>query len=1010
MIRLFLCFISLVSIRCLTAQVDLDHVSRFASTEILETVRIKKVVEGPYGFVWLATNDGLFRFDGSRLDLMFKGHFEDLDIDQVNSQFVFTSREHLILHKFSGNKTEIILKNALVEGDHILQTTVVINDSTYLVGSSYGLTQYSLRDGAIKSLQLISPDGTRGYVTVAEQDPLITDVVWVGTKSGLYEYHLSSGSYQRHWLNYFKDDRELALNLLDALYIHSDGMIYWGSWGAGLAIYDPITGEYDHLLSEVGNRTNTHVYSIIPESDSAIWISATMGAVSFNPLTGAAKSYLQSDNITDPVMDLGPVMIDKMGRYWIGYVNGLRIHDPNQSHIEIIDCPLMTNARHYIPRRVSFGRNQDLLYLAVDFSEGLYTYNLRNKNWNIYNFEGVKPNKELRIWDALWSGDTLWILERQGLYYYKEGSGIVKEIPLNLSQESYRFRSFATVTKDEFWMSSNLRGIYMAYPSRGELKHYTEIKAFKNHDFLQHVDKLHLDQNGLLWLGYKNHLWVYIPETSHFIDISANVNDGQPFLYLHDFYEDAKGIWLSTYSGVYLIQRTDGDQFESTRITTISTNNVLTDLEGDVWLITERSITKINSHNDLSQRYTKNDGLPNTGRYGYERIDRFNDDRLFLSGRKVFAIFHPNDLIPAPETPQPYFVSAFVDGIETKLHGLGLSLNYLNLEPNQNSVTIDFSAISFSSRINNRFRYKLEGVNEDWVVTGAGSKGPTYVNLQGGDYRFYVEATGTGDNWGAPAIIEIKVGEYWWQKLWVQLLLALLALCMLFVIYRIRIGRMRKQNEIQMQIVDLERKALQAQMNPHFIFNAMNSIQNLVAKSDEKGAIFYLGRFGKLLRSVLDNSNDSYVSLSKELELVENYILLESLRFQGVFKYDIDVDPALDYSDIKIPGFIIQPVVENAIQHGLIPKKGEGELKIALRQNGAILSCIVEDNGVGRQASASSNKNKGGSSVGLKILKSRLELHSQGDIEGEVIFIEDLYSEDGSPSGTRVNIKLPIQN
>ena len=1007
-LRFTLCLVLLTVGLCSKAQIDLDLAIRLPNTEVLETASIKKIVEGPYGFMWIATDEGLFRFDGSLLTPIFHGDFEDIDIDEINDRLVFTGRERLILYGYLGHNTRVIPKSEIIEGNFILQTTIVLNDSVYVVGSSYGISILHCKEGLIKSFQLPGLNDRKAEVTTAERDPLNTDNLWFGTKAGLFSYAISTGEYKHHWLKCNQVEDEIALNVLDAVYIHSDGRIFWGSWGGGLAIYDPATGQYENEDLELNRRLHSHVYAIVPESDSIVWVSTTKGAFRYNTLAGKRVAHLASEAIQDPVLDLGPVLIDRMGRFWIGYVNGLRVLDPNKSQIEIIECPLFTNEKFYIISSVSQHKDPQKIYLTVDFSDGLYSYDVINKHWHCYPPLVDKQSAEFRSVDAFWEGDTMWILDRQRIYYFVEGSSRVVELPLKLENQSYRFRSFAKVAKDKIWVISGLAGLYEVRPSKGKITHYSDIPELAGADVLQSVRYMTMDHGGNVWFGLKNQLYLYRINESRFIDISPHVNNGEPFLDIYSLYATANGLYMATKKGVFEIQNLGEDTFNVKLLTSVPAKDIFR-TNDDMWLTTGQSITQLDIADGALQQFTRNEGLPRAGRNGYERIDQLEDGRMFLSGRRQFGIFYPEGLEPALQPPVPYFAKVSVDGIERPLSGLGLSLSYITMDPDQNSIAFDFSAISYASQINNRFRYKLEGVNADWTQAGFGSEGPTYTNLSGGNYRFLVEASNSEENWGAPAIIEIEVKEYWWQMLWVRIALTLAAIGILYVVYRIRIQRMHEQNALQMQVVDLERKALQAQMNPHFIFNAMNSIQNLIAKGDERNAMFYLGRFGKLLRSVLDNSNFKFVSLEKELELLKNYILLESLRFEGTFKYKFEIDPSLTYSDVKIPGFIIQPIIENAIQHGLIPRKGDGQLNIRLESKGASVVCSVEDNGVGRVASSKSNKNSDKSSVGLKILESRLTSYHKSGMEYEAIRFEDLFAKDGSPAGTRVVIYLPIQ-
>jgi ligand-binding sensor domain-containing protein len=1009
MLRYIICLVFVFNLAYVLGQADLHKAVTFKNTDALNSTLIKKIVEGPFGFIWIATGDGLFRFDGSLLYPVFEGDFEDIDIDRTNEQFVFTSRENLILRSFSGSKTAIIPKDSLIEGDHILQAMLVVDDSTYWIASTYGVTSYHTEKGKERTVQLYNPEGRLANLTAIARDPFNDKILWLGSKSGLYSFNMGTNQYEQHWLrNEFRLDRELELNSIDALYVHTDGNIYCGSWGAGLAIYNPSSGTMHHFTSELSERDFPHVYAILPESDTTIWISTTTGAGNYNINTGVMSSYLQSNTVDDIVLDIGPVMIDNKGRYWIGYFHGLSMLDPRKSQIEKIECEIMTNQRSYIPRSVTLGRDPDLLYLTVDFSDGLYTYHLKTDTWHCIKTEGAAPDWQFRPWETHWQSDTLWILEWEGLYYYIEGAKFLVKHASEADQRQYWFTSFAWVDNDEVWMVSRYRGLYLLDSKTGELTHYSEIDMFSEHDFLNTLSKVHTDVDGRVWLCSKNQLYVYIPDEFRLVDLTAKINNGQPFLDVNSISEDEQGIWLTTASGIYMIQYGDGDEFNSTRVSDINTICIASDGQSRIWIAKPESITVLNWKTGSSQKFTEYTGLPNTGRHGIERIELVHEDLLFMSARKTFALFRPGDLRTIADPPVPYLVSAAVDGIASDITSLGLSLNKLNIPPDQNSITIDYSAIAYTSQIDIHYRYKLEGVNNEWVAASVDNKGPTYANLAAGKYRFLVSAAGADEKWSSPAILEMNVGAYWWQQNWFYATLGFLGLTILVSVYQIRLSRVRKNSKVQLLIMDLEKKALQAQMNPHFIFNAMNSIQHFMAKKDEKKAMFYLNRFSKLLRSILDSSTHSYVSLKNEMEMLENYILLESLRFEGAFKYEINRAANLEYHDIKIPGFIIQPVVENAIKHGLLPKKADGILKITLTHGDEVVNCTVEDNGVGRKNTELSDSKGGHSSMGIKILRSRLNLYNRDSV-ADMIVIEDMHADDGYPSGTRVHIKLPIQ-
>jgi len=206
-------------------------------------------------------------------------------------------------------------------------------------------------------------------------------------------------------------------------------------------------------------------------------------------------------------------------------------------------------------------------------------------------------------------------------------------------------------------------------------------------------------------------------------------------------------------------------------------------------------------------------------------------------------------------------------------------------------------------------------------------------------------------------------------------------------------------------------KALRAQMNPHFIFNSLSSIQHLVLKSDTPAALKYLSKFSQLMRSTLENSIEKNVTLAEEIKLLETYLDLESLRFDGNFSYEIRVEKHLNTHLLEVPLLIIQPFVENAILHGLLYKKeGEKKLIITFSEDAHHIIATIEDNGVGRKASKAVQEKSakpGKISRGMELTQKRIEIiKTQPEKAGSYV-IEDLTDNSGKPSGTRVIVKIP---
>jgi LytS/YehU family sensor histidine kinase len=214
--------------------------------------------------------------------------------------------------------------------------------------------------------------------------------------------------------------------------------------------------------------------------------------------------------------------------------------------------------------------------------------------------------------------------------------------------------------------------------------------------------------------------------------------------------------------------------------------------------------------------------------------------------------------------------------------------------------------------------------------------------------------------------------------------------------------------ELQQQAAELEMQALRAQMNPHFIFNSLNSINMFILENNKLQASEYLSRFSKLIRLILQNSQEPFIPLEKELEALQLYLQLESLRFDQKFEYKITIDDEIDSTMMKVPPLMIQPYAENAIWHGLMHKNEKGHLDIELYQQDEILFCKITDDGIGREKAAEL-KSKSGSihkSVGTKITESRMAI-MQMNGNTQSVEIKDLVYANGAAAGTEVIIKIP---
>ncbi len=705
---------------------------------------------------------------------------------------------------------------------------------------------------------------------------------------------------------------------------------------------------------------------------------------------------------------------DKDGNFWIATHEGILYAQPQVFKSHLQDQPEGFNELYSIYQlkdgTLLAGGNRGRLFKKVDdHFEMAYP-----------NAKTIFPHAELKSICEMPDGD-LWLgsgyegLARQSnnklQYFFKDGG--------------YGDKTFLRMysgKKGELWTTGD--------------KNVTHIKKGRNDSlqFTQYTYKQEVTDNPIIrslvespgGKVYVGSTWGLATIRGNYLDL-ISLQKEQSFA-ITDMQMSREGkVWIATQGNGLLLCRFVQDSLVIEK--QLTTNDglssdiflkLLVDKDNILWAVAYNAINRIEQLGNDIKIVSKNiDRALLKG--DYQGVDMIQDNKgiIWMATSSGLLSFDPAVYAKTITAPVLYIEKITVLQDENRKSQLLQSDGSTTVElgPKQNSLEFLFTGIHYSNPDAVLYEYRLIGQDTNWIKLG-NTRQLTLRNLPAGKYMLQVRAAAGSNQWSNMATWPFIVKAAFWQTGWflALALLAIAAIVYYFVRQRIKTLRNKAatQRDFERQIARVKMNMLRAQMNPHFIFNSLNSINNFILKNDPQNASGYLTKFSRLMRMILDNSRSEWVSLENELGALDLYIQLESIRFDHVFEYRLMLDHSIDPAQVVIPPLIIQPYVENAIWHGLLYRERPGGLLLLeIKRVDELLSIKVEDNGVGRQAatdmrSRSALKKK---SHGMKITGERLDIVNTTYDVNTNIEVEDLYDENKQGCGTRVLITLNyIQN
>ena len=1001
----FLLFFSLSS----EAQERIFVFEHIKDTDGLPNNYINQFLQDRDGYLWITTFDGLIKYDGL--------HFENFRYNRLDSTSISDNTLGAIAQDSDGNiwicnhfgglsikrkESEQFISNKDPEfpklSSQSLTSIATSRDGRIWIGGDQGLELVQIKHDKFE----IVPTGIE-FENENEESESIHSIfidsheqIWVGCDSGLYQL-----VYQNKWE---------AKKIFDkpVIFIREDrnGDLWFTTKEEKNRFYK-LNQENSAIMSisnAVTERINSDV-SMCFDKDNRLWYSEFgSGLKVYDPQLDLLVFESDKNSNLEGNRFFRPPFCDNDGNVWIGARGILKYNYPKGFNNYFLKKPENKNNSF-----LSF----DGTYLWMGFNDfGMVRIHPETNEEVLYDFtkNGVEDPRLVMQMITIDDGLRLFISFNQVNLFDITSGQVIKTYPLSGTN-----RALYKDSQSRIWIGG-ITGLHLFDPLIGITKTYKiESESNSNRQFIQgitedHSGKIYVISGTLGFAALDENVGRLIK-----IDLAAGHQSNLKQENINDMCFDRKKkvFWLGTESGVVKYEPSKKD------IKIYDVNNGLKndyiqalqlDLSNQLWVSTNSGLARLDETDESFTNYGIEDGLLNAIYYNRSKT-ALPDGQLFFGGQNGIDFFHPENLRTNSNPPRVVCSFVKVNGrYWTTDHPSDLS-DGIHLNYDENFLELGFTSNHYSNPALNRYYYKINEVNEDWITLGT-NPNLTLSNLQHGNYTLEVR-TENPDGYSSREnlIIPIRIKPPFYLNTWFIMGISLLMIGGVFYFVRNRERQIKQKEQEKLRITnrinDLEKKALLAQMNPHFIFNCLNSIQDFMYNNEIEDAMTYLSKFSRIIRSVMNFSTQERISIQDEIQFIENYMELEKMRFSEGFDYEINIADQVDIYSEEIPPFFIQPQVENSIKHGLLNKSGKGLIQINLSKEVNHLKIEIIDNGVGRKKNEQNNQSEMiGTGLGTALTQERLKyLNTEKNYQSMQII--DLVDAQGNPAGTHVEFILP---
>jgi ligand-binding sensor domain-containing protein len=971
----------------------------FNSSNGLSNSNIRVLAKDVTGYLWIGTANGLSRFDGHYFTNFFHIPGDSLSLGHNFIQGIICDDQAKIwvLH---------VLGLSLFDPEtHYFSNFPVKQDYPHFSGSFFSFAadgEGNLWLGNQNGLAVFNTRERR-YLTLSQLNTFLfrKDNGLAGTGiNGMVR-----GEKGQMWFNTFNSlitrdpenrktqeitlqgiggqNGSIALQYADTI----KKELYLGTFNKGLIRYHYPSGKWEQFGSGPASLSTTDydpIRNLQPFGKGVDAYISELGIGFFNEVAGTLEQLKPFPLGKDQVMNC---LFTDAKHIWAGTDNGLFLLTPEKIKLENI-TPVNRNEGAF--NTVQVHPHQPILFSGnyampvmyqMPSSGGLKTDLKSITGFLRYFFKDGKGNE--------------WLSTDTAIYHRVNQNGIWKKVPVALSgKETTQLlpRNFIEDGNGTIWVRIRNAGLYVFdIKKQAFVPHLLpELQAnsiFSGLIFNPSTNTLWLseEKTGLYALNLKTKKWEHnLLQLANTPLTPARIVSGKNGEIAFPDPFNGIGIYFPETKKIRLMSQKDG-------LLSNNVSSIQIDTQGNFWTFTTEGISKIMG-GDFSVANFRHPELVKM-----QEIACGNDGMVYVAAAEGLYRFNGNLMIPAKASGKLLIHKVEVMG---EAYPFGSTIT---LPPGKGDIQIYFSYIDLYSGQHPTFEYRFER-DKEWKSLGERNT-ISFSRLSPGSYKLSIREKHENNPVQWKQLFWTIEKPYWQTNAFMAATLILTGLLVYFFTQR-RITAIREKAALQQKMAETKMAALQAQMNPHFIFNAINCIDAMVQEGDKYNATTYLNKFARLLRNVLEGSRNATVSLSTDIETLRLYLELECMRMDQTFTWEIDLPDTVAAADIRVPSLIIQPYVENAILHGLrhlTDKKGELKVKVGL--NNDILSYLITDNGVGRKFAKTIQKTQH-TSFGLDITRERIE-HFNLNNRGTVT-ITDLMNDKGEPEGTVVKVLLPL--